>query len=54
MKVTYFPGCTLRTKAKDLDLWALAKKYGSTLELIHAANPQCGEDTLFLLIPRCR
>lgn len=39
---------------KDLDLWALAKKYGSTLELIHAANPQCGEDTLFLLIPRCR
>ncbi len=22
MKVSYFPGCTLRTKAKDLDLWA--------------------------------
>lgn len=36
------------------DLWSLAKKYGSTLELIHAANPQCSEDALFLLIPRCR
>jgi len=39
---------------KDADLWSLAKKYGSTLELIMAANPQCGEDTVFLLIPRCR
>lgn len=41
-------------KRGDADLWSLAKKYGSTLELIAAANPQCGEDTLFLLIPRCR
>ena len=22
MKVSYFPGCTLRTKAKELDRWA--------------------------------
>ena len=22
MKVSYFPGCTLRTKAKELDLYA--------------------------------
>ncbi|MBO5197999.1 MAG: CoB--CoM heterodisulfide reductase iron-sulfur subunit B family protein [Lachnospiraceae bacterium] len=34
MKVTYFPGCTLRTKAKDLDMYArrCAEKLGVTLE----------------------
>ena len=39
---------------RGVDLWSLAKKYGSTPELIAAANPKCDEDTLFLLIPRCR
>ena len=34
MKATYFPGCTLRTKAKDLDVWArkCAEVLGITLE----------------------
>lgn len=41
-------------KRGEADLWSLAKKYGSTLELIAAANPNGGEDSLFLLIPRCR
>ena len=36
MKVSYFPGCTLKTKAKDLDLYARksAEALGITLEEI--------------------
>lgn len=34
MNYAYFPGCTLKTKGKDLDLWgrAAAEKLGFTLE----------------------
>ena len=41
MKVSYFPGCTLRTKAKQLDRYARlsAEKLGVTLEEIE--NWQC-------------
>ena len=41
MKVSYFPGCTLKTKAKDLDLYArkCAEVLGITLEEIE--NWQC-------------
>ena len=41
MKVSYFPGCTLKTKAKDLDLYArkCAEVLGVTLEEIE--NWQC-------------
>ena len=41
MKVSYFPGCTLKTKAKDLDVYARksAEALGVTLEEIE--NWQC-------------
>lgn len=41
MKVSYFPGCTLRTKAKELDLYA--RKCGEILgiELCEPENWQC-------------
>ncbi len=41
MKVSYFPGCTLKNKAKDLDVYALrsAEVLGVTLEEIE--NWQC-------------
>ena len=41
MKVRYFPGCTLKNKAKDLDLYAYrcAEALGVTLEEIE--NWQC-------------
>lgn len=41
MKVTYFPGCTLKNKAKDLDFYARAcsEVLGVTLE--EAENWQC-------------
>ena len=41
MKVSYFPGCTLKNKAKDLDLYAYksAQALGVTLEEIE--NWQC-------------
>ena len=41
MKVTYFPGCTLRTKARDLDTYAkkCAEKLG--FELCEVENFQC-------------
>lgn len=34
MTYSYFPGCTLKTKGKDLDLWGrvCAEKLGFTLE----------------------
>ena len=36
MKVSYFPGCTLKTKAKQLDVYAVkcAEVLGVTLEEI--------------------
>lgn len=41
MKVSYFPGCTLKTKAKDLDFYArkVAEVLGVTLEEVD--NWQC-------------
>ena len=41
MKASYFPGCTLRTKAKELDVWArkCAEFLGITLE--EPADWQC-------------
>ena len=41
MKMSYFPGCTLKNKAKDLDLYARksAEVLGVTLEEIE--NWQC-------------
>lgn len=41
MKVSYFPGCTLRNKAKDLDVWArkCAEKLG--VELCEIEDWQC-------------
>ena len=41
MKVSYFPGCTLKNKAKDLDMYAYrsAEAVGVTLEEIE--NWQC-------------
>ena len=41
MKVSYFPGCTLKTKAKELDKYArkCAEILGVTLEEI--PNWQC-------------
>lgn len=41
MKVSYFPGCTLKTKAKDLDIYARksAEALGVTLEEVD--NWQC-------------
>ena len=41
MKVSYFPGCTLKNKAKDLDMYArkCAEALGVTLEEIE--NWQC-------------
>ncbi len=41
-------------RSRGGDLWALAKKYRSTPELIAAANPQPPEEGGFLLIPRAR
>ena len=40
MKVSYFPGCTLKNKAKDLDVYArrCAEVLGITLEEIENAN----------------
>lgn len=37
MKLSYFPGCTLKNKAKDLDIWARrsAEALGITLEEIN-------------------
>lgn len=41
MKVSYFPGCTLKTKAKDLDIYAVksAEKLGVCFEEVE--NWQC-------------
>ena len=41
MKICYYPGCTLKTKAKDLDVYARlsAEALGVTMEEIE--NWQC-------------
>lgn len=41
MKVSYFPGCTLRTKAKDLDLYARKCAELLGIELCEPENWQC-------------
>ena len=41
MKVTYFPGCTLRTKAKDLDFFARKCAELLGVELCEMDNWQC-------------
>ena len=41
MKVTYFPGCTLRTKAKDLDFYARKCAELLGVELCELENWQC-------------
>ena len=41
MKVTYFPGCTLRTKAKDLDLYARRAAEALGIELCEPEDWQC-------------
>ena len=41
MKYTYYPGCTLRTKAKDLDAYARASAKTLGFELEEVENWQC-------------
>jgi len=41
MKYTYYPGCTLRTKAKDLDAYARASAKALGFELEEVENWQC-------------
>ena len=41
MKVSYFPGCTLRTKAKDLDLYARRSAEALGVELCELEDWQC-------------
>ena len=41
MKVSYFPGCTLRTKAKDLDLYARKSAAALGVEMCEIQDWQC-------------
>ena len=41
MKVSYFPGCTLRTKAKKLDFYARECAKALGFELVEIENWQC-------------
>lgn len=41
MKYSYYPGCTLRTKAKDLDAYARASAKALRFELEEIENWQC-------------
>ena len=41
MKVSYFPGCTLRTKAKELDVYARRSAEALGVELCELENWQC-------------
>lgn len=41
MKVSYFPGCTLRTKAKDLDMYARKCAEVLGIEMCEIDNWQC-------------
>ena len=41
MKICYYPGCTLKTKAKDLDIWARASAAALGVEMEEIENWQC-------------
>lgn len=41
MKYSYYPGCTLRTKAKDLDAYARASARALGIELEEIEDWQC-------------
>ena len=41
MKYSYYPGCTLRTKAKDLDRYARASAEALGFVLEELSNWQC-------------
>lgn len=41
MKVSYFPGCTLKTKAKELDFYARKCAEVLGIELCEIENWQC-------------
>ena len=41
MKYSYYPGCTLRTKAKDLDEYARASAAALGFELEEIEDWQC-------------
>ena len=41
MKYSYFPGCTLRTKARDLDAYARVSARALGFELEEIDNWQC-------------
>ena len=41
MKYSYYPGCTLRTKAKDLDVYARASAAALGIELEEISDWQC-------------
>lgn len=41
MKISYYPGCTLKTKAKDLDKWARASALALGVEMEEIENWQC-------------
>ena len=41
MKISYYPGCTLKTKAKELDKWARASALKLGVEMDEIENWQC-------------
>ena len=41
MKVSYFPGCTLKTKAKQLDVYAIESAKVLGVEMEELENWQC-------------
>ena len=58
MKVSYFPGCTLRTKAKQLDFYARKCAEILGVELCEIENWQCcggvfvsAKDMITLAVP---
>ena len=41
MKISYYPGCTLKTKGKDLDIWARASAKALGVEMEEIEEWQC-------------
>ena len=41
MKISYYPGCTLKTKAKELDKWARSSAKALGVEMEEIENWQC-------------
>lgn len=41
MKICYYPGCTLKTKAKDLDVYARRSAAALGVEMEEIENWQC-------------